>query len=98
MIQYLPRGDLNYVNCPKGKKSRCFSPGSDFKEQFFTRDLSGVDSPEVLRPGVCKSQLVLIQLNMYFEKFDTNLLIMNLLNSVQKPPIFELSNVRYFEP
>ena len=38
--------------CRGGKKSKLFSPGSDFTEQIFTRKLSRVDSAGVLRQGV----------------------------------------------
>ena len=36
------------------KKSKRFSPGSDFTEQIFTGELSRVDSTGVLRQGVLK--------------------------------------------
>ena len=36
----------------EGKKSKRFSLGSDFTEQIFTREFSGVDSARVLRQGV----------------------------------------------
>ena len=39
--------------CQEGKKSKRFSPGSDFTEQIFTRELSRVDSAGVLRQSVC---------------------------------------------
>ena len=32
--------------CWGGKKSKRFSPGSDFTEQIFTGELSGVDSAD----------------------------------------------------
>ena len=35
-----------------GKKSKRFSPGSDFTEQIFTGEPSGVESAGVLRQGV----------------------------------------------
>ena len=38
--------------CRAGKKSKIFSPGSDFTEQIFTGELSGVGSAGVLRQGV----------------------------------------------
>ena len=38
--------------CRAGKKSKLFSPRSDFTEQIFTGELSGVDSAGVLRQGV----------------------------------------------
>ena len=38
--------------CRGGKKSQCFSPGSDFTEQIFIRELSEVDSPKVMRQDV----------------------------------------------
>ena len=41
--------------CWGGKKSKRFSPGSDFTEQIFTGEISGVDSAGVLRQGVCKA-------------------------------------------
>ena len=38
--------------CLGGKKSRRVSLGSDFTEQIFTGELSGVDSTGVLSKGV----------------------------------------------
>ena len=38
--------------CRGGKKSKRFSPESDYTEQIFTGELSGVDSAGVLRQGV----------------------------------------------
>ena len=38
--------------CLGGKKSRRVSLASDFTEQIFTGELSGVDSAAVLRQGV----------------------------------------------
>ena len=38
--------------CRGGKKSKRVSPGSDFKEQIFTGELSGVDSAGALRQDV----------------------------------------------
>ena len=38
--------------CRGGKKSKRFSPGSDFAEQIFTGELFGVDSDKVLRQDV----------------------------------------------
>ena len=38
--------------CRGGKKSKRVSPGSDFTEQIFTGELSGLDSAGVLRQGV----------------------------------------------
>ena len=38
--------------CRGGKNSERFSTGSDFMDQTFTRELSGVDSAGVLRQGV----------------------------------------------
>ena len=43
-----PQGDLS---CRGGKKSKFFPLGSDFTDQIFTGELSGVDSAVVLRPG-----------------------------------------------
>ena len=40
--------------CRGGKKSKRVSPGSDFTEQIFTVELSGVDSAGVLRQDVIK--------------------------------------------
>ena len=36
-----------------GEKSKRFSPGSDFTEQIFTGEVSGVDSAGVPRQDVC---------------------------------------------
>ena len=38
--------------CRGGKKSKRFSPGSDFTEQIFTGEISGLDSAGVLRQGM----------------------------------------------
>ena len=38
--------------CRGGKKSKRFSPGSDFTEQIFTGELSEVDLAGVLRQDV----------------------------------------------
>ena len=38
--------------CRGGKKSKHFSPGSNFAEQISTGELSGVDSAGVLRQDV----------------------------------------------
>ena len=38
--------------CRGAKNSKRVSPGSDFTEEIFTGELSGVDSAEVLRQGV----------------------------------------------
>ena len=38
--------------CQGGKKSKRFSPGSDFTEQIFTGELSRGDSAVLLRQGV----------------------------------------------
>ena len=38
--------------CWGGKRSKRFSPGSDFTQQIFTGELSGADSAGVLRQGV----------------------------------------------
>ena len=39
------------------KKSKFFSPGSDFNDQIFTEELSDVDWAVVLRQSVLKSSL-----------------------------------------
>ena len=38
--------------CRGGKKSTRVSQGSEFTEQIFTGEISGLDSVEVLRQGV----------------------------------------------
>ena len=43
--------------CWGGKKSNHFSPGSDFTDQTFTGELSGVDSAEVLRQVVSAKRI-----------------------------------------
>ena len=51
-IRYFPRGELSYVYYRGGKKSKHFSPTSDFTDQTFAGEHSGVDSAGVLRQGV----------------------------------------------
>ena len=43
--------------CQGGKKSKRVSPGSDFTEQIFIRELSGLDSAGLLRQGVITTPL-----------------------------------------
>ena len=38
-----------------GKQSKRFSPGSDYIDQNFTGELSGVNSAGVLKHGICNN-------------------------------------------
>ena len=43
--------------CRVGKKSKRFSPGSDLTDQIFARELSEMDSCEILRQGIIMNGL-----------------------------------------
>lgn len=47
-----PRGELSYVICWGGETNKCLSLRSDFTNQIFAGELSGVDSAGVLRQAV----------------------------------------------
>ena len=52
MMGYFSGGEISFAILPGCKKSKRFSPGSDFTEQSFTGELSGVDSARLLRQDV----------------------------------------------
>ena len=52
MMGNFSRGEISYAILSGRKKSKRFSPGSDFKEQIFTGEVSGVDSVGVLRQDI----------------------------------------------
>ena len=57
MMGYFPGVKKVMQYCRGGKKSKRFSPGSDFTEQIFAGELSWVDSAGVMRQDVFTEHL-----------------------------------------